>query len=110
MYSAVVGFVRSYGKVIEEEKITLNVVCPGIIETGISSPDFYAEAKTRGCLVEMDHMMDGFKMFMGSDQRSGECAEVIAKYGAQIVQFPVPSRESAIGRDFVIERHRHLND
>jgi hypothetical protein len=85
-------------------------VCPGIIETNISSSDFYAEAKARGCLVEMEHMMDGFLMFMGPDQRSGECAEVIAKHGARVVEFPAPSRESAIGRDFVIERHRHLND
>jgi NAD(P)-dependent dehydrogenase (short-subunit alcohol dehydrogenase family) len=102
--------VRSYGKVVEAEKITLNALCPGIVETSISSPDFYAEAKARGCLVKMDDMMDGFMMFMGKDQRSGECAEVIAKHGARVVEFPAPSKESAIGRDFVIERHRHLND
>ncbi|KAF9894343.1 hypothetical protein FE257_007846 [Aspergillus nanangensis] len=107
---AVVGFVRSYGKVVAQENITLNAVCPGIVETNISSPEFYAEAKSRGCLVKMEHMMNGFEMFMGAESMSGECAEVVAKYGARVVEFPAPSKESAIGRDFVIEKHRHLND
>ncbi|KAG4432257.1 hypothetical protein IFR05_012263 [Cadophora sp. M221] len=109
---AIVGFVRTYGKIMAQENITLNAICPGIVETGISkhAPWYHAEAAKRGCLVEMDQMMAGFSMLMGAETMSGECVEVVAKHGARVVKFPTASLESEIGGEISYARNRPFHD
>ncbi|KAH7379076.1 glucose 1-dehydrogenase [Cadophora sp. MPI-SDFR-AT-0126] len=109
---AVVGFVRTYGVIIAQENITLNAVCPGIVETGISAhaPWYHAEARKRGCLVEMSQIMDAFSMLMGGEKMSGQCVEVVAKHGARVVNFPPASKESDIGGEISYKRNRPFHD
>ena len=111
-HSAVVGFVRTYGVIMAQENITLNAVCPGIVETGISShaPWYHAEARKRGCLVEMSQMMDAFSMLMGGEKMSGQCVEVVAKHGARVVDFPSASKESDIGGEISYKRNRPFHN
>lgn len=95
-----------------QENITLNAICPGIVRTGISkhAPWYHDEATKRGCLVEMEQMMDGFSMLLGAEPMSGECIEVVAKHGARVVKFPPASKESEIGGEISYSRNRHFHD
>jgi NAD(P)-dependent dehydrogenase (short-subunit alcohol dehydrogenase family) len=76
----VVGLVRTYGKLLPEEAITLNAVCPNIVETGISTSEFYDEVRREGLLVEMKGVIDAFKDLLGG-VASGEVYEVGPKGG-----------------------------
>ncbi|KAI5366512.1 putative short-chain dehydrogenase/reductase SDR, NAD(P)-binding domain superfamily [Septoria linicola] len=44
----VVGFVRSYGKHLPAEQITLNAICPDVLRTGISKEEFYSVMEAKG--------------------------------------------------------------
>lgn len=78
--SGVVGFVRSYGKYLPEEHITLNAVCPNVVRTHISSDVFYDKVEAEGILTPMKGVVDAFESFLESDT-SGECMEVGPKGG-----------------------------
>ncbi|KXL41324.1 hypothetical protein M433DRAFT_139067 [Acidomyces richmondensis BFW] len=72
---AVVGFVRSFGKYLPEEDITLNAVCPNVIRTNISTSAFYDTLEARGLLTPMKPVIDAFETFL-DEKISGECLEV----------------------------------
>ncbi|KAF4468062.1 15-hydroxyprostaglandin dehydrogenase [Fusarium albosuccineum] len=74
---AIVGFVRSYGKYLTEEKITLNAICPTIVKTGISSGAFYDKADAKGLLVTLESLVDSFEALLGADTTTGEAIEVL---------------------------------
>ena len=77
--SAVVGFVRSYGKVLEFEKATMTAICPNKIRTNISSKAMADEAEKAGALVPMETLMEAFELLLPGGQYgevSGECLEV----------------------------------
>ncbi|KAK3073863.1 hypothetical protein LTR53_004162 [Teratosphaeriaceae sp. CCFEE 6253] len=71
---AVVGFVRSFGKYLPEEDITLNAVCPNVVRTNISVSAFYDGLETQGLLTPMKGVIDAFEQFLDGDG-SGECLE-----------------------------------
>jgi NAD(P)-dependent dehydrogenase (short-subunit alcohol dehydrogenase family) len=71
----VVGFVRSYGKYLPEEYITLNAVCPNVVRTSISVKEFYDNVESLGVLTPMKDVVDAFASFLDNDT-SGECMEV----------------------------------
>ena len=71
----VVGFVRSYGKYLPEEKITLNAVCPNVVRTGISTSQFYDSMEEAKLLTPMKSVVDAFEHFVDNDI-SGECMEM----------------------------------
>ncbi|KAF9894345.1 hypothetical protein FE257_007848 [Aspergillus nanangensis] len=108
--SAVVGFTRTYGKIMAQENITLNAICPGIVETGISTPLYYEKATELGCLVKMDMMLEAFEMVLGAEPMSGECIKVVAKEGARVVRFLPASRECDLGGEISYARNRHFHD
>lgn len=56
----VVGFVRSYGKHLLREQITLNAICPDMVRTGISKEDFYSIMEAKGLLVPMKLVVQAF--------------------------------------------------
>ena len=66
---------RSYGKYLPEEKITLNAVCPNVVRTQISTSAFYDNVDKEGVLTPMKGVVDAFESFLDSDT-SGECMEV----------------------------------
>ena len=74
--SGVVGFVRSYGKYLPEEKITLNAVCPNVIRTNISTPAFYDSLEEKGLLTPMEPLLEAFESLLGTSETSGECFEI----------------------------------
>lgn len=70
-----VGYVRSFGKHLPEEGITLNAVCPNVVRTGISTETFYKMIDAKGLLTPMEDTIKVFENFLDSDI-SGECIEV----------------------------------
>ena len=83
--SAVVGFVRSYGKILQEEDILLNAVCPNKIRTNIGTAASYEKAEKAGCLVPMENLLKAFEMLLAKEGEfshvSGECLEISPKIG-----------------------------
>ncbi|KIW83059.1 hypothetical protein Z517_02302 [Fonsecaea pedrosoi CBS 271.37] len=108
---AVVGFVRSYGKILAEEHITLNAVCPNKIRTGISTAAVYDKAEKLGVLVPMERLLEAFESLLGENPMSGECLEVAPQIGVRVVQFvPFINEESKLSADMTYERSHHLHE
>ncbi len=76
IYSAVTGFVRSYGKYLPEEHITLNSVNPHVIRTAISSGAFYDMVEAKGLLTPMEGLIEAFESMLGDREVSGEVFEI----------------------------------
>lgn len=76
----VTGFVRSYGKYLPEEQITMNSVNPHVVRTNISTGDFYDILEKQGFLTPIEGVIDTFEKLLGSNNTSGECFEVGPKY------------------------------
>lgn len=75
--SAVVGFVRTMGKLVIDDKITLNAICPGIVRTAISTGDFHDKAEEKGLLVGPKILIESFESLLGTNTTSGETIEVL---------------------------------
>ena len=73
--SGVAGFVRSYGKYLPEENITLNAICPNVVRTHISTDTFYDSVEAEGVLTPMKGVVDAFASCL-DDGISGELLEV----------------------------------
>lgn len=71
----VVGFVRSAGKYLPGDGITLNAVCPNVVRTQINSGSFYEKLAEKKLLTDIKEVVDAFESFVDNDM-SGECAEV----------------------------------
>ena len=72
----VVGFVRSYGKYLPSEKITLNSINPNVVRTNISNPAFYDKLEGTNLLTPVSSVVDAFERLLGANDASGECYEV----------------------------------
>lgn len=70
-----VGFVRSYGKYLPSEKITLNAITPNVIRTNISTQQFYDKLDSEGLLTPIEGVVDAFENLLGDNPMSGECLE-----------------------------------
>lgn len=108
--SGVVGFVRSYGKYLPEEQITLNAVCPNVVRTHISTDIFYDQVEAEGVLTPMKGVVDAFESFLDSDT-SGECMEVGPKGGFS-AKAPPPylDKESERVMDMIYRRAHVLHE
>jgi hypothetical protein len=84
--SAVVGFVRSYGKFLPEEKITLNAICPCIVRTGISSNEFYDKIEAKGLLTPVETLLGAFEELLGDCTTSGEAIEILPGSGGSKIK------------------------
>lgn len=73
--SGVVGFVRSYGKHLPTESITLNAICPNVVRTNISTNEFYDSLEAQNSLVPMNNVVEAFERCLDTDI-SGETLEV----------------------------------
>lgn len=85
----VVGFVRSYGKHLPREQITLNAICPDVVRTGISKEDFYSVMEAKGLLVPMELVVQAFEQCLDSSI-SGETLEIEPKTGIVSRSGPEP--------------------
>jgi NAD(P)-dependent dehydrogenase (short-subunit alcohol dehydrogenase family) len=108
--SGVVGFVRSYGKYLPEEGITLNAVCPNVVRTKISTDVFYDKVEGEGVLTPMKGVVDAFASFLDTDT-SGECMEV-GPNGGFGPKAPAPHLDKETTRilDMIHERSHRLHE
>lgn len=75
--SAVIGFTRTMGKLVAEEQMTLNAICPGIVRTAISGGSFYEIAEEKGVLVSPETIVSSFESLLGTNPASGDAIEVM---------------------------------
>lgn len=80
---AVVGLVRSYGKYLPEEKITMNAICPNVIRTNISTGAFYDTLEEKNLLTPIEGVIETFEKLLGSDKTSGEIFEIGPHYKSE---------------------------
>ncbi|SCO89068.1 uncharacterized protein FRV6_13196 [Fusarium oxysporum] len=91
---AMVGFVRTHGKLLPEEAITLNAICPTIVKTGISTGDFYDKADAKGLLITVESLVKAFENLLGDCETSGEAIEILpGDDGSKIKERPEYSNE-----------------
>jgi NAD(P)-dependent dehydrogenase (short-subunit alcohol dehydrogenase family) len=106
-----VGLVRSLGKILAEEKITLNAVCPSRIRTNISTTAVYERSEQLGTLVPMETLLEAFELLLGANDISGECLEVAPKIGVRIVPFlPFVNMESRLNAEISYDRSHYLHE
>jgi len=88
----VTGFVRSYGKYLPAEKITLNAVNPNVVRTNISTEAFYAVLTEKDLLTPIEGVVDAFESLLGENAESGQTLEIGPNYakGQGIVKRQAP--------------------
>lgn len=107
----VTGFVRSYGKYLPKEGITLNAVAPAVVRTGISTSAFYDDMESRGLLTPMQSVVDAFDSLLDGSEVSGEILEVGPK-GGVVRRAPAGylDEESGTVCELLEERGRKLHE
>ncbi|KNG86132.1 hypothetical protein ANOM_005463 [Aspergillus nomiae NRRL 13137] len=109
---AVTGFVRSYGKYLPEEQITMNAVCPNVVRTNMSTSEFYDSLESVGVMTPMAGILETFEKWMGAEKISGVCYEVGPNYTTQgaieTTQPPFLDQESALVFEKLYHRGRPL--
>lgn len=66
--SALVGLTRAYGKYLPREGIALNIVCPYVVRTNISTEKFYEQVDTQQILTPMSVITDGFEALLNGNE------------------------------------------
>ncbi|KAK5165427.1 uncharacterized protein LTR77_008956 [Saxophila tyrrhenica] len=111
---AIVGFTRSYGKILAEESITFNSVCPNKIRTSIGTAESYEKAEKAGCLVPMEKLLECFEMLLSGGEHkdlSGECLEVAPQLGIRIApKVEFVNEESKKSAEITYERSHYLHE
>ncbi|KAK0260085.1 hypothetical protein LTS09_005420 [Friedmanniomyces endolithicus] len=97
---AIIGFVRSFGKYLPEEGVTLNAVCPNVVKTNISTSAFYDELDAKKLLTPMKSVIEAFERLLDGGE-SGECIEA-GPHGNLVANqskapAPVTSTTSSLG-------------
>ncbi|KAL1583817.1 hypothetical protein WHR41_07184 [Cladosporium halotolerans] len=106
-----VGFVRSYGKYLPDEQITLNAVCPHVARTNISTGVFYDHLEEMKLLTPMEGIVDAFMQFIDRGDMSGECLEIGPIGGPQLRMPPgALNSESDRLNKLLYERGRPLHE
>ena len=90
----VVGLVRSYGKHLPTEAITLNAICPNVVRTSISTEAFYSDMEARCLLVPMETVVQAFERCLDTDI-SGETLEIEPHSGITHRSAPEPFDKDA---------------
>ncbi|EME44180.1 hypothetical protein DOTSEDRAFT_53364 [Dothistroma septosporum NZE10] len=85
----VVGFVRSYGKHLPTDAITLNAICPNVVRTNISTEAFYSDMQAKELLVPMETVVEAFARCLDTDI-SGETLEIEPRSGITHRSAPEP--------------------
>lgn len=76
----VTGFVRSYGKYLPSENMTLNAVMPNVARTNISNVEWYDELDGLDLLTPVDGVIAVFESWLYDNNDSGRCVEVGPNY------------------------------
>ena len=106
-----VGFVRSYGKYLPEEGMTLNAVCPHVARTSISTSGFYDSLQEKGLLTPMQGIVDAFLQCVDRGDQSGECLEIGPVDGVSLREAPaVLNEESKVVNGLLYTRGHPLHE
>lgn len=90
----VFGFVRSYGKHLPTEAISLNAVCPNVVRTSIPTEACYSDMQARDLLVPMETVVQAFERCLDTDI-SGETLEIEPHSGIAHRSAPEPFDKDA---------------
>ncbi|CAK7200310.1 hypothetical protein SEUCBS139899_003001 [Sporothrix eucalyptigena] len=91
-----VGFTRAFGTYLPREQITLNTLCPNIVETGISTGAFYDKAREKGLLITLESLTKAFEYLMGDSDVSGNAIEILpGNDGFRIKELPAFTNDEA---------------
>ncbi|KAF9888865.1 hypothetical protein FE257_008234 [Aspergillus nanangensis] len=74
------GKVRSAGKALLAEGITLNSFNPNAIRTNISTGSYYESLEAEGLLTPLSGVVDVCAHLLGDNEESGECFEIGPNY------------------------------
>lgn len=77
---AVTGLVRSYGKQLPREKITMNAFCPSAIKTNFAKESFYEQLANEDLFTPMEGVLEVVEKTLGDGDVSGECFEIGQNY------------------------------
>ena len=106
------GFTRSYGAHLPEEGITFNAICPNIVQTSISSPEFYAKVEDAGVLVPIQNVVAAAERFLEDGEegkRSGICVEVGPRGTRDTTALDPMDEASKLSCELLHERARPLH-
>lgn len=93
-----------------EEGIFLNAICPNVVATNISKPEFYDKVKDAGLLVPIENVVAAVEALLAdSDKRSGECIEVGPRRTQDRPAQAPMDEESRLTLDMLHERARPLH-
>ncbi|EON98384.1 putative short chain dehydrogenase protein [Phaeoacremonium minimum UCRPA7] len=85
----IVGFTRAFGSYLPRESITLNTLCPTLVETGISTGTFYDQAREKGLLITLGSLTKAFEHLMGKSDVSGQAIEILpGNEGFRVKEIP----------------------
>lgn len=110
--SAVVGFVRSFGTYLgDDEKITLNVICPNKIRTGIAAPETFDKVEAAGVeLVPVEWLTEAVGKLLGSNDVSGTVFEIAPRIGCFVRDPPdFVNLDSKISGEMTMDLARHIH-
>jgi NAD(P)-dependent dehydrogenase (short-subunit alcohol dehydrogenase family) len=65
---ALVGLTRTYGKLLEDERIVLSAVAPNLVRTGIREPGYYESLEQQGLCTPMEGVMSAFQAILDDEQ------------------------------------------
>ncbi|GME32580.1 NAD(P)-binding protein [Neofusicoccum parvum] len=71
----VVGLVRSYGKFLPEEGITMNAICPNITRTNLAPQSLFDAVEEQKALTPMAGVLEAFSAMLDPSNISGEIFE-----------------------------------
>lgn len=111
-YSAVVGFVRSFGGYLaREEKITMNVICPDKIRTNINSAEAFDKLEAAGVkLIQMGVVLEAVKDLLGRNGTSGACFEITPNSGCFLKEPPdFTDPATKLSGEMTLELARHFH-
>lgn len=120
------------GKLLPEDHIALNAICPNRIRTGISTAAVYDRAEKSGVLVPMGRLLAAFEFLLqdgrqeearangererngveGERYYSGECFEIAPQQDRwRVVPFvEFVNEASRVSAEMTVERSHHLHE
>jgi NAD(P)-dependent dehydrogenase (short-subunit alcohol dehydrogenase family) len=84
---AVVGLVRALGPALQPDGITVNAVCPGIVETGLIPPEAAARLREAGYELIDPSEVAATVLAAATSGRTGECWTVLPGVESQPFDF-----------------------
>lgn len=105
----VAGLTRTYGQLLPDEGITINAVCPNVVQTNISTKEFYNRVGKENIIVPMEELMKAYEDILDGNA-SGDLYEC-GPNGGFVKRDPTVILDKETERSIVLvtERARSLH-